>query len=66
MLCGATQLSSTTMMFVGYENSSTAPPHLISTVCHMMETFATDGKRMVILCNYFVMFHTMTSYKMIY
>ncbi|XP_037453621.1 uncharacterized protein LOC119324003 [Triticum dicoccoides] len=34
-------------------------------VCHMTETFATQGKRMVILRNYSVLFHIIAWYKMI-
>ena len=34
-------------------------------VCHMTETFATQGKRMVILRNYSVLFHIIVWYNMI-
>ena len=35
--------------------STTTPDNYY--VCHMTETFATQGKRMVVLCNYSVRFH---------
>ena len=43
--------------------STTTPDNYY--VCHMTETFATDDKIMVILCNCPVQFHTLAWYKMI-